>query len=452
MKLHNSTWLFAGLLVACNGTPDLVTGTSSTDAIVNGQREPINTFLTENEKLAIIFLADRSGEMFCSGTLIAPRLVATARHCTIDNADPLGSIRVGFGLKPGDDATLIPLAELHEHPDIDFTLLVLGTDATVAVPGVQPIGMNRDPVDASWLGRQVDAAGYGVNQPYTSINDGRFFASVKVIGSDSETVTVDGEGIQGICSGDSGGPILWQPDTQTPPVVVGTEQGGDMTCVDVDHLTRVDVVAAWVDAIAAAGLPPELTLCEGGNVASHCEDGDAVWCANGYRYTHNCVERGQSCGYLGSKTGYDCLPSECGDIDYNGQCDGNIYSYCGAASGLNVSDCAAGGGVCAALTPGARVNCQKCTACDGVCMDLTSSNDNCGSCGNSCNVANAIAHCAEGECVLDRCLGKTADTDSNVSNGCEDTEGRGCQGTRASPGLAALAVIALWVGRRLRRR
>ena len=55
------------------------------------------------------------------------------------------------------------------------------------------------------------------------------------------------KGEQGICYGDSGGPILWQPDADTAPVLVGTEQWGDSSCVDVDHLTRVDVVAAWVD-------------------------------------------------------------------------------------------------------------------------------------------------------------------------------------------------------------
>jgi hypothetical protein len=373
----------------------------------------------------------------------------------VDNPDPLAGIRVGFGLRPGAEATYIPLAELHEHPDIDFTLLVLGADATVAVPGVQPIAMNRAVVDASWYGRHVDAAGYGVNEPYTNINDGRFFAQVTVIDSDSETVTVDGEGIQGICSGDSGGPILWQPDAETPPVVVGTEQGGDMTCVDVDHLTRVDVVAPWVDTIVAQGLPPELVPCDGADVEKHCEDGDAVWCANGYLYVHNCAERGLTCGYLGSKTGYDCLPAECGDIDYNGRCDGTVYSYCGAMSGLNVSDCSVGGAVCAATEPGGRVNCQRCDACDGVCTDLKNSNDNCGACGNSCDVANADAHCAEGSCVLDRCLGKAADTDGDIANGCEDTDGRGCQNVPASTSvtlLGGLVLLAAAFGRRPTRR
>jgi len=71
-------------------------------------------------------------------------------------------------------------------------------------------------------------------------------------------VTVDGHGEQGICYGDSGGPILWQKNEMSRPVIVGTEQWGDSSCVDQDHLARIDRVLDFVDSIMVEELPPSL--------------------------------------------------------------------------------------------------------------------------------------------------------------------------------------------------
>ena len=55
----------------------------------------------------------------------------------------------------------------------------------------------------------------------------------------------------------------------------------------------------------------------------------------------------------------------------------------------------------------------------GVPIDFANDNLNCGSCGVVCARANATAHCALGNCVLDSCKGDHVDADGDPLNGCE---------------------------------
>ena len=74
-------------LGACSSPSDfakLSTPEALRSAIVNGEPLPQATSLTPDQVLAIVYLADIYGDPFCSGTLIADRLIATARHCVPD--------------------------------------------------------------------------------------------------------------------------------------------------------------------------------------------------------------------------------------------------------------------------------------------------------------------------------------------------------------------------------
>ncbi|MEC8052894.1 MAG: trypsin-like serine protease, partial [Myxococcota bacterium] len=158
--------------------------TTQSNAIVNGTRAPQNTFLSESQILSIVFLSDQSGDEFCTGTLIHPRVVLSAEHC-IDDVTA-SSLFIGFGMMPADRRALLPVSVIYPHPTIDFTMIVLGVDATEIIPEITPIEMNRDPVAEGWVGRKVDASGYG--ETYDNSTTGRFFASVEVIDFDGETV------------------------------------------------------------------------------------------------------------------------------------------------------------------------------------------------------------------------------------------------------------------------
>jgi hypothetical protein len=59
------------------------------------------------------------------------------------------------------------------------------------------------------------------------------------------------------------------------------------------------------------------------------------------------------------------------------------------------------------------------TVCDDECVDLDSSPDHCGECGEACTYANGVPACALGECYLVDCETNFADCDGNAANGCE---------------------------------
>ena len=409
----------AGCAYESTSTSPTTTETTQSNAIVNGTRAPQNTFLSESQILSIVFLSDQSGDEFCTGTLIHPRVVLSAEHC-IDDVTA-SSLFIGFGMMPAERRALLPVSG-----NLPTPLHRLHNDRSWCrchrdYPRDNPHRNEPRPVAEGWVGRKVDASGYG--ETYDNSTTGRRFASVEVIDFDGETVIVDGKGEQGICYGDSGGPILWQPDADTAPVLVGTEQWGDSSCVDVDHLTRVDVVAAWVDEKMALGFPPPLQSCE--EVIDRYCDGDFVrGCDGTYDRSEDCSAGG--CGYMGPDAGYACLPESCNGIDYFGECEGDILRYC-KGDRLRQRDCAARGQSCIYEGDDVGYNCGDCQRCGtSSCVDFESDINHCGGCGISCSLPNAEVGCTGARCDFLGCVEGFEDADGDESNGCEaatDAEG-----------------------------
>ena len=430
----------------------------STDAtIVNGTRAPQNTFLTDGEVLAVIFLADEEGYPFCSGTVVDSRVVVTAQHC-VQGRNPNKTL-IGFGEQPGAEAQYLPVSEFHPHPDEDFAVVILGLDAVQAVAGLEPIAINRESLNGDWIGTMVDGAGYG----NTYSNDtGRFFASVEIHRVRPHRLTVDGNGQQGLCYGDSGGPVIYQPDAETPPVVLGTEQWGSSSCVDKDHLSRLDMLADWVDDVLAQPLPEPLIECGDVDYFGYCDGNKVFWCATDYLRNKNCGDQNAVCGFMGPEWGFDCLPSSCGDVDYLGECDGDSLSWC-RYSGLGQQNCADQGLACVWRNDETGYACDDCFQCDGVCTDLDTSTAHCGACGRSCNYPNAFASCVDGECSMLGCESNFSDDDGDPLNGCEvnlapvETEdgkkldlrltGSGCQSQQSPPFLLLILGLILFISR-----
>ncbi len=95
-------------------------------------------------------------------------------------------------------------------------------------------------------------------------------------------------------------------------------------------------------------------------------------------------------------------------------------------------------GVCAALTCD-----QDLGDCDGVTENgcetqLLTDSDNCGGCGQSCDLPNSQAQCQAGQCAISSCDTDFADCDELVDNGCEtntagDVENCGACGITCGP-------------------
>jgi len=225
--------------VACSSADEPSYGTAE-QPIYYGSRAPSVVSLTAGEKLAIGYLSDPYGNPFCSGTLIDRDVVVTAEHCTTgSNAN---SIRFGVGTPEQPDA-IFQVQSIREHSSRDVALLFLTEDAVSRVPRIEPLPFLRQALPNSMIGSRVEAAGYGQTHDNST---GRYFAALTLSAIDDTFYTVDGGGQRGICFGDSGGPLLVSVSGNT--VVAGVESNGDSSCVDVDHLTRLDRVQDWIDS------------------------------------------------------------------------------------------------------------------------------------------------------------------------------------------------------------
>lgn len=91
--------------------------------------------------------------------------------------------------------------------------------------------------------------------------------------------------------------------------------------------------------------------------------------------------------------------------------DGTGAAGAGAGAGGATTSTGGSGGVLSCAAPE--------TPCDDACTTLDSDPRNCGGCGVTCVVPNAIASCTSGVCGLGTCDDGFADCDGNLDNGCE---------------------------------
>jgi len=210
-------------------------------AIVNGTRSPSVTNLSAGEELAIGYIATDSTGPFCTATLIDRDVAITAEHC-VNGTYAIDQMRFGMG-EPGNPDAYIPVHSAPMHATRDVALLFLQQDAVDLVPQAEPIPFNRSAPSQSLVGTSLEAAGYGDTQ---SSADGRFFVTVELTDIQDDWLVVNGWGQQGICFGDSGGPLFAHVGNGEP-VIMGVESHGDSSCVDQDFETRLDQAESWID-------------------------------------------------------------------------------------------------------------------------------------------------------------------------------------------------------------
>mgnify|MGYP002629656826 CR=1 FL=1 len=386
-------------------------------AIRNGTRAPQVVALDAGRQRAVgwLYAPATPAESFCTGTLVANRVVITARHCV--EGRTAADLGFGVGEQPAQPEGLFEVIAVHAHPDRDAAVLVLAQDVREQVPAAVPITLNRVALDPVLVGRPVEVGGYGETGDVALT--GRFFAAVRLVDIDDEYVAVDGEGRQGLCFGDSGGPVL-MADAAGTPVLLGVEHGGESSCVGRDLLTRVDRLQEWMAEVIgdATKLAAGDEACGALDFRGRCAADVAEWCdENGRVARMDCGQYGRACGFIDDSTGFYC--AEPGD----------------ACAGLGAA------GTC---TEGAARRCVG-----GVIQE-----DRCGEAGLACVQGPDGAVCGSPQALPERpgagrapggATGLSADTPgSHLEGGCAVAEGR--------PGWAWGLLVLPWLRPRRRRR
>ena len=192
----------------------------------------------------------------CSGVLVAPDVVLTVGHC-LDGAQGLATVRwCNSCYGPDDTWDVRTSSEYGAHPDYsadtlryDIGVLVLDGEASS-----QPLPINRDEPDPSWLGDDHPLTYVGFGTTAVDLDDAgiKREASISVEDWDEQYLHHD-DPLHNACRGDSGGPAL--TDHAGDWRVAWIIAIADADCGADGWDMRVDVVQDWVDAHTGGWTP-----------------------------------------------------------------------------------------------------------------------------------------------------------------------------------------------------
>ncbi len=281
---------------------DLDDASLRSDGIIGGTKD------TGDPAVVLMKASQGNTGWWCTGTVIATRLVLTAAHC-VEDAGQGTKIKVMFGTeeskaKPSD---YIDVKEWHHDPKYmatnniaaghDAAVLILAQDAPVT-----PLPINRKALTQAMVGSPVHVVGFGNDNGWAGTGSGiKRHIFTKVAGLEQGVVNIGKPG-QTTCQGDSGGPSFMTIDGVD--VIVGITSYGLQGCVDYGSSTRVDLAASWIDPyISANGGDPGGGDDPGGDVCKPACDG------------RNCGDDG---------CGSSCGTCDSGDVcNSQGVCEGS---------------------------------------------------------------------------------------------------------------------------------
>ncbi len=256
--------LVIALVVGCSARDERVSHLAS--AIVGGTAD------TAHASVAYVMTtATATFPELCTGTLIAPKIVLTAGHCTL--GQDASTLIVGFASATQFASGTVNVASVVTYPafggsagdvqgGLDLGLVFLADDATVT-----PVPIDHGDAGAL-VGKSLVAVGYGYSDPASQDSSGtRRSAKVTVNGACSALLSF-GDATTNACHGDSGGPLLATAADGSESIVGVVSFGDEVHCAASSYAVRVDRFLGWLDpyitesASTCSGCPNAATDCE----------------------------------------------------------------------------------------------------------------------------------------------------------------------------------------------